>query len=125
MNSTIELVRFFRQHKALHCLEGFLLISEGVDNIPDLAAAMDCPYSQANRVVSCLKGRGRYHQGKWVESPFALVQTSAHPHQRGQQLSLSSAGLSLIGIDAAELDPDSAMFFKKRWGTLDKRSRCV
>ena len=54
MSSTIELVRFFRQHKALHCLEGFLLIANGVDNITDLAAAMDCPNSQASRIVSCL-----------------------------------------------------------------------
>jgi len=99
MSSTIELVRFFRQHHALHCLEGFLLIAQGVDSIADLAAAMDCPNSQASRVVSCLRGRGRYHQGKWVESPFALVQTRQHPHQRGQQLMLSSAGLSLIATE--------------------------
>ncbi|BAQ94460.1 hypothetical protein HOQ56_gp35 [uncultured phage_MedDCM-OCT-S38-C3] len=96
MSSTIELVRFFRQYKALHCLEGFLLISEGVDNIPDLAAAMDCPYSQANRVVSCLKGRGRYHQGKFIDSELALIQTSQHPHQRGQQLTLTRTGTRLL-----------------------------
>lgn len=98
MSSTIELVRFFRQHKALHCLEGFLLIANGVDNIADLAAAMGGTNSQANRVVSLLKGRGRYHMGKFIDSELSLVQTSQHPHQRGQQLTLTKTGKRLLKV---------------------------
>ena len=97
----ISLVRFFRTHKALHALEGFLLIAQGVDSASELRSRLDCTPSQANRIVNCLKGRGRYRDGRWLDSPFCLVEGRQHPHQRGQQLVLSSTGKQL-------LDPNSA-----------------
>lgn len=96
MNDLLPLVRFFREHKALHALEGFLLIAQGVDSASELRSKLDCTPSQANRIVNCLKGRGRYRDGKWLDSPFCLIEGRQHPHQRGQQLVLSSTGAELL-----------------------------
>jgi len=101
MNDLLPLVRFFREHKALHALEGFLLIAQGVDSASELRCRLDCTPSQANRIVNCLKGRGRYRDGRWLDSPFCLVEGRQHPHQRGQQLVLSSTGKQLLGPDSA------------------------
>ena len=78
-----------------------LLIAQGVDSTSELRNRLECTPSQANRIVNCLKGRGRYRDGRWIDSPFCLVEGRQHPHQRGQQLVLSSTGKQL-------LDPDSA-----------------
>jgi DNA-binding MarR family transcriptional regulator len=88
-----DAIKFFRDHKALHCMEAFLLIAEGIDNSPALVAAMNCAPSQANRIVSKLTGRGRYVKGDhWVPSTFALVERRRHPHERGYQLLLTADG---------------------------------
>ena len=96
MNDLLPLVRFFRENKALHALEGFLLIAQGVDSDSELRSRLECTPSQANRIVNCLKGRGRYRDGKWIDSPFCLIEGRQHPHQRGQQLVLSSSGKQLL-----------------------------
>ena len=93
---SLELVRLFRQNKSLHCLEAFLLVASGVDTVAGLAAAMGCTQSQASRMVSKLTGRGRWHQGQWIQSTFALVDRRQHPHQRGQQLFLSANGRQVL-----------------------------
>ena len=92
----VEIVRFFRDHKSLHCLEAFLLIAQGHDTVAAIADAMACPQSQASRMVSKLTGRGRYRQGQWLDSSIALVETRQHPHRRGRQLVLTAAGSQLL-----------------------------
>ena len=85
-------IRFCRDHKALHCMEAFLLIAQGTDTTAALAAAMDCAPSQASRMVSKLTGRGRYRGDHWVASTFALVERRQHPHEKGSQLLLTTEG---------------------------------
>lgn len=90
--SLTKSIRFFRDHKALHCMEAFLLIAEGCDSTAELAAAMGCAPSQASRMVSKLTGRGRWRGDHWVASTFALVERRQHPHGKGFQLLLTAQG---------------------------------
>lgn len=82
--------------------EALLLIASGIDNIPALQQAMrdpegkPLPPATVNRLISLLRGRARYKQGRWVESPFTLLDVRPHPHRRGLQLQLSDAGQQLI-----------------------------
>lgn len=83
--------------------EVLLLVGAGIDNINDLRDAMGdgdgaepMPAATLNRLVSLLRGRARYAQGQWIESPFSLLEVRPHPHQRGLQLSLSAEGRRLI-----------------------------
>jgi hypothetical protein len=82
--------------------EALLLIASGIDNIPDLQQAMHdgegrpLPPATVNRLISLLRGRARYQQGQWVESPFTLLEVRRHPHRRGLQLQLSEAGIQLM-----------------------------
>lgn len=81
--------------------EVLLLVGAGLDNINDLRDAMGdgaepMPQATLNRLVSLLRGRARYAQGEWIESPFTLLEVRPHPHQRGLQLSLSAEGQRLI-----------------------------
>jgi hypothetical protein len=82
--------------------EALLLIAGGIDNIPDLQQAMQdtegnaLPPATISRLISLLRGRARYDQGSWVESPYSLLEVQPHPHRRGLQLRLSDAGERLI-----------------------------
>lgn len=86
----------------VNAAEALLLIASGIDNIPDLQKAMQdlhgnaLPAATMSRLVSLLRGRARYQQGSWVESPYSLVEVRPHPHKRGMQLQLSAAGRQLI-----------------------------
>lgn len=86
----------------VNAAEALLLIAAGIDNIPDLQKAMQDQHGKAlpaatiSRLVSLLRGRARYHQGSWVESPYGLIEVRQHPHRRGMQLQLSAAGSQLI-----------------------------
>lgn len=54
------------------------------------------PGATAARLVGLLRGRARYANGRWIESPFSLVETRRHPHRGGQQLLLSDQGRQLL-----------------------------
>lgn len=82
--------------------QALLLIASGIDNIPALQQAMRdsegnaLPAATISRLVSMLRGRARYHQGRWLESPYSLLDVRSHPHRRGLQLQLSESGALLI-----------------------------
>lgn len=86
----------------INAAEALLLIAAGIDNIPDLQQAMRdaegnaLPPATISRLVSLLRGRARYDQGKWLESPYSLLEVRPHPHRRGLQLRLSDAGERLM-----------------------------
>lgn len=86
----------------VNAAEALLLIAAGVDNMPDLQKAMRdsegnaLPSATASRLVSLLRGRARYDEGQWIESPYSLIEVRPHPHKRGLQLQLSDAGRQLI-----------------------------
>jgi hypothetical protein len=86
----------------VNAAEALLLIAGGVDHVTDLGAAMTDEKGQplsgstAARLVGLLRGRARYAHGRWIESPFSLVEIRRHPHRRGQQLKLSDQGQQLI-----------------------------
>lgn len=109
MNSPGDVARFLgalRQKNRvvpLETAETLLLIAAGIDNIPDLQRAM-CdsdgnvlPAATISRLIALLRGKARYHQGNWVESPYSLLDVRPHPHRRGHQLRLSDVGQQLIG----------------------------
>lgn len=91
-----------RRAVPINAAEALLLIASGVDNVPDLQRAMrdtegkPLPSATVSRLVSLLRGRARYAQGAWVESPYSLLDVRPHPHQKGMQLRLSAAGRQLI-----------------------------
>jgi hypothetical protein len=86
----------------INAAEALLLIASGIDNIPDLQQAMRdqegnaLPPATISRLISLLRGRARYDQGRWLESPYSLLDVRPHPHRRGLQLQLSAAGKRLI-----------------------------
>jgi hypothetical protein len=86
----------------VNAAEALLLIAGGVDHVSDLGKAMTDDKGQplsgstTARLVSLLRGRARYAHGKWIESPFSLIEIRRHPHRRGQQLRLSDQGQQLI-----------------------------
>jgi hypothetical protein len=86
----------------INAAEALLLIASGIDNIPDLQQAMRdqegkaLPPATISRLISLLRGRARYDQGQWLESPYSLLDVRPHPHRRGLQLQLSDAGARLI-----------------------------
>lgn len=108
MNNPGDVARFLgalRQKNRvvpLETAETLLLIAAGIDNIPDLQRAM-CdsegnvlPAATISRLIALLRGKARYHQGNWVESPYSLLDVRPHPHRRGHQLRLSAVGQQLI-----------------------------
>jgi hypothetical protein len=86
----------------VNAAEALLLIGAGVDHVAELQKAMPdeqgqpLPGATAARLVGLLRGRARYAAGRWIESPFALVETRRHPHRGGQQLLLSDQGRQLL-----------------------------
>lgn len=108
MSNALALARFLgalrlkNRAVPINAAEALLLIASGIDNIPDLQRAMQdlhgnaLPAATISRLVSLLRGRARYHQGSWVESPYGLIDVRPHPHRRGMQLQLSDAGQQLI-----------------------------
>jgi hypothetical protein len=86
----------------VNAAEALLLIAGGVDHVSDLGRAMTDEQGQplsgstTARLVGLLRGRARYAHGRWIESPFSLVEIRRHPHRRGQQLKLSDQGQELI-----------------------------
>lgn len=83
-------------------LEVLLLVGAGVDCATDLVQEMSghgapIEKAQVSRLLSLLRGRARYDQGHWRESPLAaLVLVRPHPHRRGQQVVLSENGRDLL-----------------------------
>lgn len=77
-------------------VEALLWVAAGVDHLSDLQERMGLTPSQASRTLSLLRGRGRLHNGRWVESRVGLVQVTAHPHRRGYRISLSENAKSLL-----------------------------
>lgn len=106
--SCLQLARFLAHLRAsgrgipVNAAEALLLIAAGVDHVSDLQAAMPdetgqpLPGATTARLVALLRGRARYAAGRWIESPFALVEVRRHPHRGGQQLLLSQQGKALI-----------------------------
>lgn len=88
----------------IEAAEALLLIAAGIDNMTSLRQAMPdqdgtpLAVSSASRLISQLRGRARYSQGKWIESPHdvALVTVKQHPHTKGMQLQLTPEGKELI-----------------------------
>lgn len=113
----------------LACAEALLLIAAGVDNIPDLQQAMrdgqgsPMPPSTISRLISLLRGRARYNQGRWIESPYTLLEVRPHPHRKGLQLHLSAAGQQLIRShfesygSLTDLGPEPS--------TCDEKTQCL
>jgi hypothetical protein len=96
----------------VNAAEALLLIAAGVDHVSDLQAAMPdetgqpLPGATTARLVALLRGRARYAAGRWIESPFSLVEVRRHPHRGGQQLSLSPQGKALICAFLTNPTPD-------------------
>lgn len=87
----------------IEAAEALLLIAAGIDNMTSLRQAMadtegiPLAVSSASRLISQLRGKARYSQGKWIESPHAsLVTVRSHPHTKGMQLKLTPEGKELI-----------------------------
>jgi hypothetical protein len=85
----------------LSAAEALLWIASGVDSVPELAEVMGpgddaLPAATVSRLVSLLRGRARYSQGKWIESPHRLIEVRPHPHRRGMQLLLTREALDLL-----------------------------
>jgi hypothetical protein len=87
----------------VNAAEALLRIAAGqADHIADLQQVMldengqPAPPASTARVVALLRGRARYARGKWIESPFSLIEVRKHPHRGGQQLLLSPQGRQLV-----------------------------
>ena len=74
----------------------FLAVAEGCDHVSDLTVRLGIPARTAARLLKLLAGHGRYVEGKWIESPFALVEARPHPHRQGEQYRLSQQGRELL-----------------------------
>jgi hypothetical protein len=84
--------------------EALLWIAAGEDSLAALQQHMGSSPRAVERAVSLLRGRARYREGKWIESPYGLVMVRKHPNRRGNQLLLTPEGHQLIrmyfGADA-------------------------
>ena len=119
-----------RQHNRavpISAAEALLLIAAGIDNVPDLQRAMRdasgnaLPPATISRLVSLLRGRARYHQGRWLESPYSLLEVRRHPHRRGLQLRLSDAGQALLKSHFNEFTCTTLLGAQQ--STCDKKNR--
>jgi hypothetical protein len=77
-------------------VSAFLAVAEGCDHVSDLSARLGTPPRTTARLVKLLAGRPRWHEGAWIESPFALVDLRPHPHRGGEQYRLSEQGEELL-----------------------------
>lgn len=113
----------------INAAEALLLIASGIDNIPDLQRAMrdsdgnSLAPATISRLISLLRGRARYHQGTWVESPYSLLDVRPHPHRRGLQLQLSAAGKQLISNYFGEYSRTTNLGVPP--STCDEKSQCL
>jgi len=113
----------------INAAEALLLIASGIDNIPDLQRAMrdadgnDLPPATISRLISLLRGRARYSQGAWVESPYSLLEVRPHPHRRGLQLQLSEAGEQLIRNYFGQYNCTKPLGVQQ--STCDEKSQCL
>jgi hypothetical protein len=108
VGSCLQVARFLAHLRAsgrgipVNAAEALLLIAAGVDHVSDLQEAMPdergqpLPGATTARLVALLRGRSRYAAGRWIESPFSLINVRPHPHRRGQQLQLTQQGQQLI-----------------------------
>ena len=73
------------------------LISNGVDNAPDLTAKTQQNERLVRRRLQILQAAGHWVCGSVVQQKYEpLVQRRKHPHQRGFQYVLSPAGAQLL-----------------------------
>ena len=73
------------------------LISNGVDNAPDLRAVTQQNERLVRRRLQILQAEGHWVCGSVVQQKHdPLVQRRKHPHQRGFQYVLSPAGAQLL-----------------------------
>ena len=115
-DSCLQMARFLAHLRSsgrgvpVNAAEALLLIAAGVDHVADLQQAMPDekgqpqPGATTARLVALLRGRARFDGGKWIESPFSLVEVRKHPHRRGQQVLLSSQGQQLVNAFLAPPD---------------------
>lgn len=82
----------------LVAVEVLLRVAEGIDCTRDLAEAMPGVHRTIiDRALAQLRGRSRWDQGHWIDSPLQLLQTRPHPHIAGAlHYSLSPNGQDLI-----------------------------
>lgn len=88
----------------IQAAEALLWIASGVDTLGELRQRMNAPPRTVERTLSLLRGRARYREGRWIESPYGLVTVSRHPDRRGNRIALSPEGRQLVqmyfGTDA-------------------------
>lgn len=79
-------------------VEVVLRVADGIDCTRDLAQAIPgVNRTTIDRTLAQLRGRPRWKQGRWVESPLQLLQSRPHPHVPGAlHYSLSPNGQDLI-----------------------------
>jgi hypothetical protein len=77
-------------------VSAFLAVAEGCDHVSDLTVRLGIPARTAARLLKLLAGHGRYVEGRWIDSPFALLDARPHPHRQGEQFRLSEQGKELL-----------------------------
>lgn len=80
----------------INAAEALLWIAAGEDSLAGLQRRMGSSPRAVERTVSLLRGRARYREGKWIESPYGLVWVRKHPDRRGNQLLLTTQGQQLV-----------------------------
>jgi len=82
----------------LVAVEVLLRVADGIDCTRDMAEAMPGVHrTTIDRALAQLRGRSRWDQGHWIESPLQLLQTRPHPHIAGAlHYSLSPNGRDLV-----------------------------
>lgn len=99
LQATAAFLAWFRQpgrNIPVIAAEALAWIASGVDSVPELQSRMDTCPATVSRTVSLLRGRARYREGRWIESPYGLVMTRKHPDRRGNQLLLTTQGQQLV-----------------------------
>jgi hypothetical protein len=84
---------------SLLALEVLLLVADGADSSRAITERLVTPANQSNitRTISLLLGRAQWRQGRWLESPFRLLQSRPHPHiHNALHLGLSPEGEELV-----------------------------
>lgn len=76
----------------------FLAIAEGCDHKRTIEERTGIPMRQAARLAKQLAGRDRWGNGRWIVSPFALVDVRPHPHRLGMQYRLTEQGQEVYDL---------------------------